>query len=108
MARLYVVREWLWNELGNISPSQLEGFELDLEHIIDDFVFMCFLVGNDFLPHIPSLKITEGGIDSLMILYKILLPQTKNYITNKGLLNLDVLNQFLIFIGKIEEELLKG
>ena len=31
---------------------------------------MCFLVGNDFLPHLPSIEIMEGGMDILINVYK--------------------------------------
>ena len=34
----------------------------DFINIINDYVFMTFLLGNDFLPHISSLGIKNGGI----------------------------------------------
>ena len=48
--------------------------KLDIERIIDDFVFFCFFIGNDFLPSLSALDIAEGSLDSLILLYKSHLP----------------------------------
>lgn len=37
---------------------------------INDFVLLCFIVGNDFLPTIPTMAILDGAIDLILETYK--------------------------------------
>lgn len=42
----------------------------DDRHRAYDYVFFCFMLGNDFMPHIPSLNIRTNGVDILLSVYK--------------------------------------
>lgn len=68
---------------------------VDASRIVDDFVFMCMLVGNDFLPNIPHLDIAEGGINIMFRVYKQLLPEWGGYLTDRHRLHPDRLESFL-------------
>jgi len=33
----------------------ISEFKLNNERLLNDFVFICFLLGNDFIPHLMSI-----------------------------------------------------
>ncbi len=39
------------------------------EQTIHDYILICFFAGNDFLPNIPSLEISNQGLEELMNIY---------------------------------------
>ena len=63
-----VLRDYLAFEFE--TSNILSTSTYDLEHTIDDFVFMTFFVGNDFLPHMPALDIADHAFDLLFSTYK--------------------------------------
>ncbi|XP_014299681.1 5'-3' exoribonuclease 2 homolog [Microplitis demolitor] len=101
--RLNVLREYLERELQ--MPNL--PFKYDFERAIDDWVFMCFFVGNDFLPHLPSLEIREGAIDRLVNLYKKTVYKTGGFLTDSGDVNLDRVQLILSDLGEAEDEIFK-
>ena len=56
-----------WNDSNDTDKKTVK---FNPEYAVNDFIFMCFMVGNDFLPHVPSLEIIEGGIDQMLDVYK--------------------------------------
>ena len=74
LCKIWVLREYLHKEFVTADWNMVPG-GYDLEKVIDDFVFMCFFVGNDFLPHLPAIEIRDGAIDMLIYAYKMLLPK---------------------------------
>jgi 5'-3' exoribonuclease 2 len=99
-----VLREYLAAEFEScITPGRLP-FPPSFERLLDDIVFLCFFVGNDFLPHLPSLDIRDGALDFLFNVYKRILPTLGDYITNHGgQVNLSRVDVILAEVGSIED-----
>jgi 5'-3' exoribonuclease 1 len=104
LLHLSILREYLEFEFA----YGLEPDAYNLERIIDDFVFMTFLVGNDFLPHMPSLDIGDGAFMLLFDTYKEQRPQWGHgqYLTDSGVISDAArLEAFLEVIGSAEAQI---
>lgn len=98
-----VLREYLAVELD--IPNL--PFRWDIERAIDDWVFMCFFVGNDFLPHLPALEIRENGIDTLTAIWKDNLPHMGGYLTKDGHCDLERAQLILAGLAKQEDAIFR-
>ncbi|KAI9835377.1 MAG: 5'-3' exoribonuclease 2 [Thelocarpon superellum] len=100
---VHVLREYLEVEL--YVPNQ--PFPFDLERALDDWVFMCFFVGNDFLPHLPSLDIREDGIETLMAIWRDNIPVMGGYLTKDGHVDLDRAQIIMAGLAKQEDAIFR-
>lgn len=73
----------------------------------DDFVFLCYLLGNDFLPHLPTIDIKKDGLDILIATYVDIYVLLKMKLIEKRENKITVNNVFLLelfrLLGEQEE-----
>ena len=69
----YEKKELLFMDIDKLSNSifqEMGKYNLHEKSVrVSDYIFMCFLLGNDFLPHFPALNIRIHGIQILMDTY---------------------------------------
>ncbi|KAJ3372350.1 hypothetical protein HDU91_003960 [Kappamyces sp. JEL0680] len=102
LLHLSLMREYLSFEFAALETSL--PFPYEFEKVLDDFVLICFFVGNDFLPHLPGLHINEGGLATLFEIYKEILPRCSGYLNQNGFLNVQDCQLFFSKLEKLELE----
>ena len=95
-----VLREYLELEFNELKTKI--KFEFNMERIIDDFIFLCFFIGNDFLPNLYSFAIETGAMDYLFEFYKDCLPELDGYITEQGKIDFSRAKKIFNLLAKKE------
>jgi len=90
---IYIFRENIFDDIlanfflvdvNSFRHSLLNFIQIDMtdNNAIQDFIFFTFFIGNDFLPNIPSLDISNDGIETLLKTYEKTV-KDKGYLVQK-------------------------
>ena len=108
------VRECIYHTVLEMTGDNLDILKtlLKEENIIDDFIFLGYLLGNDFLPHLYCIDIHQNGIEMLLKYYIKNLLLTNKYIINRNQNNI-IINDAAFFglinlIAKDEDNIIKS
>jgi 5'-3' exoribonuclease 2 len=92
---------------GHYNMSHYNGSAKHDARLIVDYAYICFFLGNDFLPRLPCLKIKSGSLNDIIVLYKRVSWNLCGYMINEDYtVNMSFLHEFLEEIAYIENELL--
>jgi 5'-3' exoribonuclease 2 len=73
---------------------------------IKDYIFMCFLLGNDFLPHFPAVNIRTVGIEIILNVYRETLGKTNKFLINGMKIQWKNFGEFIKNIADREDDLM--
>lgn len=100
LLHISLLRDYLDHEFSSLKTKL--PFRYDLERVIDDWVLMGFLVGNDFIPHLPNFHINKNSLAELYNSYMDVLPTLGGYMNENGSLNLQRFQKYLTRLSEID------
>jgi 5'-3' exonuclease len=71
---------------------------------IYDYIFLCFFLGNDFMPHFPSINIRTGGVEKMLNAYKATIGNTNENLTDGKKIYWKNVRKLIQFLADLEEE----
>ena len=108
--------EQIRNEMSGFSCGVISEESDDMDvNIVYDYIFICFFLGNDFMPHFPSINIRTGGVHKMMNAYKATFgvdvgaggSRKEKYLTDGKKINWKNVRTMVDFLAKNEVGFLK-
>ena len=104
-----VLREYIDIEFNYyFNQENIIDFDYNLNNILDDFVLICLLLGNDFIPGLMSLDRDGRNFEYLITAYKNSLPKCDDYFVNNTIINYNNLKEYFLELSKFEKDILNS
>lgn len=100
---IYILRDNHYNKNECFLVNMNEFISKHLKIPKSDFVFVCFLIGNDFLPSIPNIEVFDGGMEELFEIYQNIRGEFGDFINHKMEFNRKPIKEFFFELSKHEK-----
>jgi 5'-3' exoribonuclease 2 len=86
------------------QKEHIHSSTFDEMNLLLDYNFLLSMVGNDFVPVLPYLKIKNGGLDRLIKLYHQIYEIKKEYLIHKETLDINIsfFIEIILILSKME------
>lgn len=103
-ANYYLDIPELTNEIIKYMNNDRELTLEQQKNTVYDYIFICFFLGNDFLPHFPAINIRTGGVDKMINAYRATIGETNENLTDGKTIIWKNVRKIVEFLAKLEEE----
>jgi 5'-3' exonuclease len=107
--------EFVYLDIGSLKKYLVQDIKKDFiylpnQDIINDYIFMCFFIGNDFIHNSPCINIRYKGLNNLLDVYNKLQEENGGlfYIIYNNKLDLNNFKKFINKLSLKENELLEN
>ncbi len=84
-----------------------DKINVEINNIILDYITLCFLIGNDFIPPLLGFDISIDSIEYLLNAYILVFKQKNDYLVNNGKINFIFIKQLFAYLYSNQDIILE-
>lgn len=95
------------NETMKCDSESMDEGQHKIINRVYDYIFLCFFLGNDFMPHFPAINIRTGGVNKMLNAYKATIGKTNHVLTDGKTIYWKHVRTLVSFLAEQEEDFIK-